>query len=93
MIIDGGMKHDYAIISIAFDNFINFFMSESTLIIDEYNCLLLKEIIIWARTVERILFERIDNENELIIVSIYCYFNVIVNNFIPILDSITNGEK
>lgn len=93
MIIDGGIKHDYAIISIAFDNFINFFMSESALIIDEYNCLLLKEIIIWSRTVERILFENINDGNELTVVSIFCYFNVIVNNFIPMMDSITNGKK
>lgn len=93
MIADGGIKCDFAIISIAFNKFVDFFMNESTLIINEYNCLLFKEIIIWTRTVEQTLFEKIDTENEFVVVLIHCYFKVIVNHFIPVMNSITNGEK
>lgn len=93
MIEDGGIKHDYAVVSNAFNDFINFFMHKSTLIIDEYNCLLLKEIIIWTRTVEENIFGSTDYENEFVVVLIHCYFNVIINHFIPIMDSITLGKK
>lgn len=93
MIANGGIYHDYAILSIAFDDFIDYFMSESSFIINECNCLLFKEMIIWIRTIENILFENFDKKSELETVLIYCYYSVVVKHFIPMLESMTIEQK
>lgn len=93
MIAEGGMLHDYAILSIAFDDFLDYFMGEHSIIINESNYLLLKEMIIWTRKIEEILFEKLDKESEFVTVLIFCYFSVIVKHFVPMMESMTRGEK
>jgi hypothetical protein len=93
MIADGGMLHDYAILSIAFEDFLDYFMGEKSLTIDEFNCLLLKEMIIWTRTIEKILYEKLDKESEYVSVLIYCYFYVIVKHFVPMMQDVTGREE
>lgn len=93
MITEGGILHDYAILSIAFEDFLDYFMGENSLIINESDCLLLKEMIIWTRKIEKILFEKLDDKSELVSVLIFCYFNVIVKHFVPMMESMTRGER
>lgn len=93
MVADGGKLHDYAMLSLAFDDFIEYFMSEYTIKISECDCLLLKEMIIWTRTIEQILFKTLDKESEFVGVLIHCYFSVIVKHFVPMMESITRGER
>lgn len=93
MIVNGGIYHDYAILSIALDDFTEYFMGDHLLVINEYNCLLFKEMIIWTRTIENILFENTENKSEFETVLIYCYFSVIVKYFIPMMESMISGEK
>lgn len=93
MIADSGILHDYAILSIAFEDFLDYFLSENSLIIDEFNCLLLKEMIIWTRTIDKILYEKFDKESEFVSVLIYCYFCVIVKHFVPLMQDVTRREE
>lgn len=93
MIANGGMFHDYAILSIAFDDFLDYFMGEYSLIIDERNSLLVKEMIIWTRTIEKNIFENLDKQNEFVTVLIYCYFSAVVKHFIPMTDTMTTLNK
>lgn len=93
MIAEGGILHDYAILSIAFEDFLDFFMGENSLVINESDCLLFKELIIWTRKIDKILFEILDEKSELVTVLIFCYFNVIVKHFVPMIESMTRGER
>lgn len=93
MVENGGIYHDFAILSIAFDDFIDYFMTEHSFIINECNCLLFKEMIIWIRTIENIFFENLDKKSEFETVSIYCYFSVVVKHFIPMLESMIEEQK
>lgn len=93
MIAEGGILHDYAILSIAFEDFLDYFMSESSLIISENDCVLLKEMIIWTRKIEKILYEKLDKKSEFVTVLIFCYFSVIVKHFVPMMESLTRGDR
>lgn len=93
MIADGGMLHDYAILSIAFEDFLNYFLGDNSLVIDTSNCLLLKEMIIWTRKLEQIIFEKLNKEDEVITVLLYCYFSIIVKHFIPMMENLTKGGR
>ncbi|XP_050541449.1 midasin [Daktulosphaira vitifoliae] len=93
MIQDGGMLHDYAVFSAAFDDFIDYFLNEYSLVIDEINYRSFKEIICWTRTIEKLIYLNLEKNAEFLIVLTYCYFSVIVKHFIPLSESITIGEK
>lgn len=93
MIAEGGILHDYAIMSIAFDDFIDYFLNEHSLTINECDCLLFKKMIIWIRTIENILFDVLDKGNEFVTVLIYCYFSVVVKRFVPMMEQVTREEK
>lgn len=93
MIADGGILHDYAILSTAFDNFIDYFLNENSLTINNYDSLSFKKMIIWLRTIERILFDVLDKENEFVTVLVYCYFSVVVKHFIPMIELVAKEKK
>lgn len=89
MIADGGILHDYAILSIAFENYLNYFLVESSLVINTSSCTLFKEIIIWSRKLEQIIFEKLNEDSEFITVLLYCYFSIIVKHFIPMMENLS----
>jgi len=93
MIADGGIMHDYAVLSIAFDKYIEFYLGNNTFSILDCDCLLFKEMIIWIHTIEKLLFENLDKEKELITVLIHCYFNIVTKNFIPMLEMSTRKNR
>lgn len=93
MIADGGIMHDYAVLSIAFDKYIEFYLGNNTFAILDNDCLLFKEMIIWIHTIEKLLFENLDIEKELITVLIHCYFNIVTKNFIPMLEMSTRKNR
>lgn len=93
MIADGGMLHDYAILSIAFEDFVDYFMGDNSLIVDEFNCLLIKEMIIWTRQIEKFLYEILNKDSEYVTVLMHCYFCVIVKHFVPMMQDITRRKK
>lgn len=88
-----GILHDFSVLSIVFDDLIDYFLNDSSLLINECDCLLFKEMVIWTRTIEKMLFNKLDNKSEFITVLIHCYFKVIIKHFIPTMESITKGEK
>lgn len=93
MVAEGYIFHDFAILSIAFNDFLDVFLSEPSLIINEHDCLLFKEMIIWTRTIEKILFAILNEKSEFVTVLIYCYFSVIVKHFVPMMETITKKAK
>jgi len=93
MIEDGGMMHDYAILSIAFDNYIDFYLGNDLFSILDKDCLLFKEMTIWIHTIEKLLFENLDKEKEFITVLVHCYFNIVTKNFLPILEMSTRKNR
>lgn len=86
MLEDSGLLHDYAVLSMAFDELINYFLKKSSWNISEHNCVRFKEMIIWTRTIEKMLFENLEKESEFVTVTIFCYFNVIVKHFLPMIE-------
>lgn len=93
MIAEGSIFHDFAVLSIAFNNFVDYFLSEPSLTINEHDCLLFKEMIIWTRTIEKTLFTILDKESEFVTVLIYCYFSVVVKHFVPMMEAVTKEAK
>lgn len=93
MIDDGGILHDYAILSIAFDKYIDYFLGNISFAIIDNDCLRFKGMIIWIRTVEKLLFEHLDKEKEFITVLIHCYFNIVIKNFLPMLEMCTRFKR
>ncbi|XP_060859886.1 midasin [Metopolophium dirhodum] len=93
MIADGGIMHDYAVLSLAFDKYIEFYLGNSTFSILDKDCVLFKEMIIWIHTIEKLLFENLDKEKELITVLIHCYFNIVTKNFLPMLEMSTRKNR
>ncbi|VVC30846.1 ATPase, dynein-related, AAA domain,von Willebrand factor, type A,AAA+ ATPase domain,P-loop [Cinara cedri] len=93
MISNGGILHDYAILSNAFEDFINYFLNDHSVNINEFNSTRFKELIIWTRTIEKKIFENLKEKNEFVTVLVYSYFNVIVKHFIPIIESMIKTEK
>lgn len=93
MIADGGMLHDYAILSIAFEDFIDYFLDKNSLLINEHNCLLIKEMVIWTRTIDKLLYANLNKDSEFVTVLMYCYFCVIINHFMPMMHNITRIER
>ncbi|KAE9533494.1 hypothetical protein AGLY_009132 [Aphis glycines] len=93
MITDGGIMHDYAVLSIAFDKYINFYLGNNTFAILDRDCLLFKEMIIWIHTIENLLFENLDKEKEFITVLIHCYFNIVTKSFLPMLEMSTRKNR
>lgn len=88
-----GILHDFSVLSIVLDDLVDYFLNDSSLLINEADCLLFKEMIIWTRTIEKMLFNELDNESEFITVLIHCYFKVIIKHFIPTMESITREKK
>lgn len=88
-----GILHDFSVLSIVFDDLIDYFLNDSSLLINESDCLLFKEMVIWTRTIEKMLFDKLGNESEFITVLIHCYFKVVIKHLIPIMESITNEKK
>lgn len=93
MISNGGILHDYAILSNVFDDLINYFLTDHAINIDENNCMRFKEMIIWYRIIEKKIFDKRNKENEFIIVLVYSYFNVIVGHFIPLMELMIKNKK
>lgn len=88
----GGIFHDYAILSLALDDFIDFFMEEHSLKIDERNCHIFKKIIYYIRLVERKILGN-DDKPEYVVTLIHCYFDFVVEQFLPMIESISRGER
>lgn len=93
MITDGGITHDYAVLSIAFDKYIDFYLGNNTFSILDKDCLQFKEMLIWIHTVENLLFENLDKEKEFITVLIHCYFNIVTKSFLPMLEMSTRINR
>lgn len=93
MVTDGGIMHDYAVLSTAFDKYINFYLGNNTFAILDGDCLLFKEMIIWIQTIENLLFENLDKEKEFVTVLIHCYFNIVTKSFLPMLEMSTRKNR
>jgi len=93
MITDGGIMHDYAVLSIAFDKYIDFYLGNNKFSILDKDCLQFKEMVIWIRTIENLLFENLDKEKEFITVLIHCYFNIVTKSFLPMLEMSTRKDR
>lgn len=93
MIVNGGIMHDYAVLSTAFDKYIEFYLGNNKFSILDNDCLVFKEMIIWIRTIEKLLFDDLEKEKELITVLIHCYFNIVTKNFLPMLEMSTRKNR
>lgn len=93
MISNGGILYDYAILSNVLDDFLMHFITDHTVNIDELSYYRYREILIWSRTIEARIFDNLDKENELIFVLVHSFFNIIVKQFLPVLESVVKNEK
>jgi len=89
-----GFSNDFIILSIAFDDFVNFFINEQSLTIHSLGCLEFKEIIISTRRIEKLIFDDdIPLKDEFLNVLIYCYFKIVVKRFVPLMKPLAEGFR